>query len=80
MESHGFCGYCGAKFEVGQPWPRVCGACGNVTYRNPLRLEYTVITPGSSDRGARRIIAGEAGERYYTDDHYDSFYVVVEWP
>ena len=43
-------------------------------------LEYTVITPGSSDRGARRIIAGEAGERYYTDDHYDSFYVVVEWP
>ena len=43
-------------------------------------LEYTVITPGSSDRGARRIIAGEAGERYYTDDHYDSFYVVVEYP
>jgi ribonuclease T1 len=43
-------------------------------------LEYTVITPGSSDRGARRIIAGEAGERYYTDDHYASFYVVVEYP
>jgi ribonuclease T1 len=42
--------------------------------------EYTVITPGSSDRGARRIIAGEAGERYYTDDHYDSFYVVVGYP
>lgn len=42
--------------------------------------EYTVITPGSSDRGARRIIAGEEGERYYTDDHYASFYVVVEYP
>ena len=42
--------------------------------------EYTVITPGSSDRGARRIITGEAGERYYTDDHYDSFYVVVGYP
>jgi ribonuclease T1 len=42
--------------------------------------EYTVITPGSRDRGARRIVAGEAGELYYTDDHYDSFYVVVEWP
>ncbi len=40
-------------------------------------LEYTVITPGSSDRGARRIIAGEAGELYYTDDHYDSFAWVV---
>lgn len=35
--------------------------------------EYTVETPGSGDRGARRIVAGKNGERYYTDDHYDSF-------
>ncbi|MBW8487042.1 ribonuclease domain-containing protein [Actinomadura parmotrematis] len=35
--------------------------------------EYTVPTPGSRDRGARRIIAGGAGERYYTADHYRSF-------
>ena len=35
--------------------------------------EYTVITPGSADRGARRVVAGERGELYYTDDHYDSF-------
>ena len=35
--------------------------------------EYTVDTPGSPDRGARRIVAGDDGERYYTDDHYDSF-------
>ena len=35
--------------------------------------EYTVPTPGSSDRGARRIVTGKHGERYYTDDHYDSF-------
>lgn len=39
--------------------------------------EYTVITPGSSDRGARRIIAGKGGELYYTDDHYDSFREVL---
>ena len=39
--------------------------------------EYTVITPGSSDRGARRIIAGDQGELYYTDDHYDSFREVI---
>lgn len=39
--------------------------------------EYTVITPGSRDRGARRIIAGAAGELYYTDDHYDSFREVI---
>jgi ribonuclease T1 len=35
--------------------------------------EYTVETPGSDDRGARRIVVGADGERYYTDDHYDSF-------
>ncbi|NGO11636.1 ribonuclease [Streptomyces sp. HC44] len=36
--------------------------------------EYTVITPGSSDRGARRIVTGEEHqEDYYTADHYESF-------
>jgi ribonuclease T1 len=40
--------------------------------------EYTVDTPGSSDRGARRIVAGSNGEFYYTDDHYNSFKLIVE--
>jgi ribonuclease T1 len=40
--------------------------------------EYTVITPGENDRGARRIVAGERGELYYTDDHYDSFSRIME--
>jgi ribonuclease T1 len=35
--------------------------------------EYTVETPGSDDRGARRIVAGDGGEFYWTDDHYASF-------
>ncbi|GHE54970.1 putative guanyl-specific ribonuclease Sa [Streptomyces capitiformicae] len=36
--------------------------------------EYTVITPGSSTRGARRIVTGEEHqEDYYTADHYRSF-------
>ena len=35
--------------------------------------EFTVVTPGSEDRGARRIVAGHVGELYYTADHYDSF-------
>ena len=39
--------------------------------------EYTVKTPGSPDRGARRIVTGGQGELYYTDDHYDSFEQVV---
>lgn len=40
--------------------------------------EYTVITPGSPDRGARRIISGRNGERYYTSDHYASFQEVIQ--
>ena len=43
--------------------------------------EYTVTTPHSRDRGARRIVAGRgaardpatSGEYYYTDDHYNTF-------
>ncbi|GAB2742046.1 guanyl-specific ribonuclease [Sinomonas soli] len=40
--------------------------------------EYTVTTPGSSDRGARRIVAGQQGDSYYTDDHYASFRFIRE--
>ena len=40
--------------------------------------EYTVRTPGARDRGARRIVAGGAGEYYYTDDHYRSFRRILE--
>jgi ribonuclease T1 len=40
--------------------------------------EYTVRTPGSSDRGARRIVCGGVKPRepeacFYTEDHYASF-------
>lgn len=39
--------------------------------------EYTVITPGSPTRGARRIVTGEeVQEDYYTADHYETFDLV----
>ena len=40
--------------------------------------EFTVRTPGESDRGARRIVVGGAGEKYYTPDHYESFLLILE--
>jgi len=40
--------------------------------------EYTVITPGLSHRGARRIVIGREDEMYYTDDHYESFSWIAE--
>ncbi|MEU7822284.1 ribonuclease domain-containing protein [Catellatospora sp. NPDC049133] len=39
--------------------------------------EYTVPTPGSRDRGARRLVAGRDGDLYYTADHYESFRQVL---
>ena len=43
--------------------------------------EYTVKTPGSRDRGARRIVCGGQPQTpdtcYYTADHYASFRKIV---
>ncbi|MGW0367033.1 ribonuclease domain-containing protein [Streptomyces sp. NPDC002990] len=39
--------------------------------------EFTVRTPGERDRGARRIVTGQGGEFYYTDDHYRTFKAVL---
>ena len=38
--------------------------------------EYTVQTPGSTNRGARRIVTGDQPPAvfYYTADHYKSFH------
>jgi ribonuclease T1 len=62
------------------PYPRDGVVFQNREHRLPGRpggyyREYTVPTPGSDDRGARRIVAGGDPPEvfYYTDDHYRSF-------
>ena len=62
------------------PYRQDDGTFGNRERRLPPQTrgyyrEYTVKTPGSRDRGARRIIAGGQPpvEYFYTDDHYRSF-------
>jgi ribonuclease T1 len=61
------------------PYPRNDGVVfDNAEHRLPSEPrgyyhEYTVVTPGASTRGARRIITGRDGEYYYTADHYESF-------
>lgn len=62
------------------PYRRDGAVFKNVEKRLPLQRsgyyhEYTVRTPGSRDRGARRIITGGQPPEmfYYTDDHYRSF-------
>jgi ribonuclease T1 len=66
----------------GGPYPhrQDDGVFGNRERRLPQQprgyyREYTVETPGSRDRGARRIVSGghPPVEYFYTDDHYRSF-------
>jgi ribonuclease T1 len=71
------------------PYPRKDGAVfGNrervlaVKPRGFYR-EYTVRSPGSRDRGARRIVCGgrqpsQPEACFYTDDHYSSFRRIVQ--
>jgi 8-oxo-dGTP pyrophosphatase MutT (NUDIX family) len=65
MDGHGFCGFCGAKFAVGQVWPRMCAACGNITYCNPLPVAVLIVPVDLGGRvgvlAVRRVIAPRAG-------------------
>ena len=73
-----------ALIAAGGPYPHTRDG---VVFQNRERLlprkaggyyrEYTVPTPGEDDRGARRIITGKGGERFWTSDHYSSFSVIV---
>jgi len=78
-----------ALIQRGGPFPyRKDGT----TFQNRERLlpakprgyyrEYTVPTPGSRDRGARRIVAGGNPPEvfYYTADHYRSFRQIEPLP
>jgi ribonuclease T1 len=65
------------------PYPKDGIVFGNRERQLPPKArgyyrEYTVKTPGSRDRGARRIVCGgepptQPQACYYTDDHYSSF-------
>ncbi|WP_319243210.1 ribonuclease domain-containing protein [uncultured Propionivibrio sp.] len=74
------------------PYPDKDGSIfGNFEKRLPPKArgyyrEFTVPTPGSRDRGARRIVTGtsksgnaaDSGEYYYSPDHYRSFVRIRE--
>ena len=72
------------RIAAGGPFPY---AADGAPFENRERLlplrpagtyrEYTVKTPGSGDRGARRIVAAATGEAYWTADHYASFARIV---
>ena len=76
-----------ALIRAGGPFPytRDGSVFSNREQRLPGRprgfyREYTVPTPGSHDRGARRIVAGGRTLLYWTGDHYASFQRITEMP
>ncbi|MCB9427428.1 MAG: ribonuclease N1 [Actinobacteria bacterium] len=65
------------------PYPQDDGVFGNREQNLPGQeygwyREYTIVTPGSPDRGAQRFVVGQDGVFFYTDDHYDSFREVIQ--
>lgn len=70
--------------EKGGPYPfdRDGIVFGNFEKRLPIKErgyyhEFTVKTPGVKHRGARRIVTGKSGEKFYSDDHYKTFKRIV---
>ena len=69
-----------ALIDQGGPFPyeKDGGVFGNFEgilpdHESGYYHEYTVLTPGSTERGARRIVTGSSEEYYWTEDHYRSF-------
>lgn len=74
-----------ALIKEGGPFPydRDGIVFGNYEKRLPYQSrgyyrEYTVKSPWRRDRGPRRIITGQRGEYFYTDDHYRTFRRITE--
>jgi ribonuclease T1 len=65
------------------PYPKDGVTFQNREHKLPERpsgyyREYTVPTPGATNRGARRIVRGRDGDTWYTADHYKTFMRIDE--
>src|SRR4051812_34328648 len=43
LMQNSFCSYCGARYQPDATWPRVCAACGETTWRNPLPVAVALL-------------------------------------
>ncbi|MFM8323207.1 MAG: NUDIX domain-containing protein [Chloroflexota bacterium] len=55
------CSYCGSAFVEGQPWPRVCRACGLTTFQNPLPVSVVLLPVDGGLLAVRRAIPPHQG-------------------
>jgi ADP-ribose pyrophosphatase YjhB (NUDIX family) len=61
-EKGSHCSYCGGAFAEGQPWPRTCGACAQISYRNPLPVAVVLVPIAGGVLTIRRGIEPRLGE------------------
>lgn len=57
-----FCSFCGVAFMPNQNWPRLCGACGSTTYRNPLPVSVVLLPVDDGLLTVRRAIEPRLGQ------------------
>jgi ADP-ribose pyrophosphatase YjhB (NUDIX family) len=62
LRLHTYCSYCGVAFAVEQSWPRLCTACGNNTYRNPLPVAVLLLPVDGGVLTVRRAIPPRQGQ------------------
>jgi ADP-ribose pyrophosphatase YjhB (NUDIX family) len=59
---HSHCSYCGHPFEIDQAWPRLCAACGNTSFVNPLPVAVVVQSVAEGVLVVRRNIEPQLGQ------------------
>ncbi len=58
---HSHCSYCGQPFEIDQAWPRLCAACGNTSFLNPLPVSVVLLPVDDGLLVVRRNIEPQIG-------------------
>lgn len=48
------CTHCGTLFPVGNDWPKTCGGCGKMTWKNPTPVAVLLI-PVETESGLRLV-------------------------
>lgn len=59
-QAHSHCSTCGARYAT-DAWPRTCGACGAIAYRNPLPVAVLLVPVDDGLLHVRRAVGRTAG-------------------
>lgn len=70
MNPHTYCHLCGSIYEV-QCWPRSCGVCHGMTYRNPIPVVVILVPVGEGLLVGKRGIEPQKGKFAHTSGYID---------